>query len=262
MNTYYIGDVHTKTFLIEAAEALLKRNEEDQIVFVGDYVDEWHDKNDKSMEKKNINILLKVIELKHKWKNRITFLIGNHELSYMGFPCSGHVYSLKTKEILKENINCFQVFCLEENRLVSHGGLTSNWLELVEDLYNINNIKELINFINQGLQNWDKGILTPLSKASFTSGGSSWIASPLWARPEDHSWFNVDNLIQIVGHTPISKEISKSVKTYNTSKYYYIDSFSVYRDLEPIGKQDILIYDHDNKEFSTIELKKLIKSII
>ena len=75
MNLLIIPDIHTK---VDLAQSIIDKhiNEVDQVVLLGDYVDEWND---------NAAIMLHTLEYVGKWQqnDKIVLLCGNHEAAYM-----------------------------------------------------------------------------------------------------------------------------------------------------------------------------------
>lgn len=256
MKTLFVGDIHTKTEIIEEVEKLIKEDKDiGKVIFVGDYVDDW-----KAVEKDNINVLNRIFDLKDSYSDKVHLLVGNHEFSYLGYPCSGHIYSKEVPKILLSRLKDLDVIYKTDDYTVSHGGITSLWLSNLCDYYKEENIDKIIDKINDGFHNQDMEIYRFLSLASFTSGSNSYVASCLWARPSDHIsgvYGPIYNYTQIAGHTPIPDPVFSSVTEINNSRIYYIDTFSTYYNTkESIGKREVLIFDEDTKEFSTIKLFK------
>lgn len=250
--TIFVGDIHTKQFILNSIKKLLEEDKQiDKVIFVGDYVDEWG-----GNEKENLDILDSLFDLKRKYMDKIVLLLGNHDLSYMGYPCSGHVFpdDLIIQKY-KDNHNLLQVFYydLDSNYIVSHGGITNNWWLLIKQFYS-GTMEEILEKINKDFQNVDseeyQQLLELLSIASRTSGAYSLCASCLWARPQDHLCFPLNLKInQIVGHTPISGNIEQHIGKTGISKenlIYYIDTFSTYKDRTPYGKQEVLVNNGNN----------------
>lgn len=74
-NIYVIADLHGKyKSLLSILKRILPLKEKDEIIFLGDYVDRGP---------KSAHIIEKFIELKKEYGDRITFLLGNHELMMM-----------------------------------------------------------------------------------------------------------------------------------------------------------------------------------
>ena len=240
--TLFVGDIHTKQFIIDKVEKLIEEDKDiEEVIFVGDYVDDWL-----ATEQDNIDILNRIFELKDKYQDKITLLIGNHEMSYLGFPCSGHIHSEKVSEILKKNLSKLEVLKRTEDYLVSHAGVTQYWLSSMYSALNVDDMDLLINRINFGLKNNDYGILQLLSKASESSGGIGLLASCLWARPKDHRLTPLLSYTQIMGHTPISGPILKDSYFSDSGSLIFIDTFSTYYNTkEPIGKQELLVLEKE-----------------
>jgi len=238
----FIPDIHCKPEMIDLADKVSKYDDISikHIIFMGDYVDDW----DKTYHE-NLMILNKIIKYKKDNYDKVTLLLGNHELSYLGFPCSGHQKSYETEMILRENIHLFDLAVARGGALISHAGFTSNWLHEIEGHYRKTMSTYLIEDLNNGLHNFDRELLEYLSAASYTSGGAGDCASILWSRPRDHITYPI-NYKQVVGHTPIRDYIvdgkKNTVGINNLSdNMYYIDTFSTYSNGEPIGNQDLLI---------------------
>lgn len=241
----FIGDIHTKENIVNKVDEILTKDKQiKKAIFVGDYVDEWS-----ASEQEDLNILNSIFNLKKKYGDRVILLLGNHELSYMGYPCSGHIYpDDQIKKVLEENHSLLQVLYYNKDYIVSHGGITQNWLEVVKQFYK-GNLKEIINQINIDFQDVNseryKDLLQLLSMASVSSGSNSLCASCLWARPQDHRYSPLSEMVdQIVGHTPIFMGIEESREIgglLRQNTIYYIDSFSTYKDRRPYGKQEALL---------------------
>lgn len=242
MNILFVGDVHTKLNIIDLVEQLLNNSSMkiDKVVFTGDYVDDWG-----CSIQDNINTIKYVISFKNRYKDKIILLLGNHELSYLGHPCSGHKASLELTNLLKINIQYMDVFYNYRNILVSHGGLTENWKNLFEHKFGW---QFPYTQANDALHSLDENLLSYLAIASYTSGGNGIYASPLWARPKDHKLFLVNNLIQVVGHTPIQGNIFDNIYKHCSSEIFYIDTFFTYNN-ETIGNKDLLYFDDETDTF-------------
>ena len=241
----FVGDVHTKQFIIDRVDKILDTdNEIEKAIFVGDYVDEWT-----GTVANNIDILTKVFQLKEKYGSRVELLVGNHELSYLGFPCSGYKESPIVTNMLLANLSKFKVIEKTEDYLVSHGGITEIWYQSVSSALGIDTMDTFIDRVNSGFINHDISIYQALSKASQTSGGLGIVASCLWARPADHEVFPLLVYTQIVGHTPIKNGILDEAYHSPARNIYYIDTFSTYQNGSPVGKQEILAFDNEKKEY-------------
>ena len=81
MKVLFVGDVHNHSYMFQEIEKLDKLHNFDKVIFLGDYVDDWSTDNHNSL-----STLDTVINLKNSNREKYTFLLGNHELSYLGFP--------------------------------------------------------------------------------------------------------------------------------------------------------------------------------
>lgn len=72
--------------------------------------------------------------------------------------------------------------------------------------------------------------------------------SPIWLRPQYDDWkmYKADELLQVVGHTPVDKITRKG-------NVISCDVFSTYRDGSSIGKREFLWLDTKSWEYKGIE---------
>lgn len=73
--------------------------------------------------------------------------------------------------------------------------------------------------------------------------------SPIWLRPQYNGWkmYKADELLQVVGHTPVEK-ITRNGNVISC------DVFSSHRDESPIGTEKFPVVDTETWEFTEIEL--------
>lgn len=243
MKILFVGDVHNHTYIFKDVQRLDKEHNFDRIIFLGDYVDDWNTTNKESLE-----TLDTVIKLKNNNPTKYIFCIGNHELSYLGYPCSGHQKEMDNLVRLKltQNINKFVLYSnIELNNKVfycSHSGFTNNYL--INELQPENtkwedNIKLLNTDILDKLK-----LLTP---CSYFRGGSYPYSSFVWTDKRE-LMYNTESLLipyQIVGHTPV-QVISSYIS--NTEELYFIDTHSTYRDGTCYGDKSYLMWNEDKFE--------------
>ncbi len=250
MKVLFVGDVHNHMYMFKDVEKLDIKYNFDRIIFLGDYVDDWFTDNHNSLE-----TLSNVINLKINSPEKYTFLLGNHELSYLGYPCSGHQYELDNLVRLKliENIDNFELYTtIELNNKTyycSHAGFTNEYL--IEELQpNDTNWQDNIHLLNKN--KLDKlHLLTP---CSAYRGGKYPYSSFVWADMRELLYYQDELLIpnQIIGHTPM-KDIYHH--TMYNSDLYFIDTHSTYRDGSPYGNKSYLIWCEN--EFRTILNKEI-----
>lgn len=250
MKVLFVGDIHTHDYMIEDIKRLDKEYNFYRIVCLGDYVDDWLSSGYDSIETLN-----KIIELKNSNKDKYILLLGNHELSYLGFPCSGHQYN-QEKEIqntLLKNIDLFDLYYSidlgDKYYYCTHAGITNSYIHGVlnkineeENLYYTDSYKKNLDTMNN-----DKlHSLHLLNKVSSLRGGIDNYSSMVWCDKREHEYFSMAEkyLIpyQIIGHTPVTTVSNISSEN---GVLYFIDTHSTYRDGRNIGDKSYLIWNDD-----------------
>lgn len=237
MKYLFVGDIHNHQYILDDVNRLNDKYGFDRIIFLGDYVDDWNTDNHTSLETLNM-----VLNIKKMYENKVTLLLGNHEFSYLGYPCSGHHYELEDLMTmkLKENIDCFDLYttvmCEDTEYYCSHAGFTNGY---IINILSKDNWKDKLEEINNN-------IIANLSLYYFCSwfrGGMNEFSSPIWADKRELQ-ANISGYIipnQIVGHTPVTGiDIDSNLK--------FIDTHSTYRDEDNIGDKSYLIWNEDKFE--------------
>lgn len=250
MKILFVGDVHNHKYIFDDIKRLDTRYNFDRIIFIGDYVDDWNTTNHQSLESLDI-----IFKLKDENPDKYTFLIGNHELSYLGYKCSGHQYELEDiMELkLKEHIDYFDlvtsVNCDGNIYICSHAGFTNAFIEelLKSDekykndtkFYDYNLYYKMVNMNKDKLNN-----LEPFSHCSYLRGGLDEFSSCLWCDIKEHSYFSMQVPLiphQIVGHTPVKHIIENN-------GIYFIDTHSTYQDGTEYGDKSYLMWNENRFE--------------
>lgn len=243
MKYLFVGDIHNHYYMFNDIDRLDKEYNFNRIIFMGDYVDDWNTTNQESLK-----TLDKVFELKRNRPGKYTFLIGNHEFSYLGYKCSGHKYDSEDIMIkqLTENIDLFDlatsVNCNDKIYICTHAGFTNAFIkELIGDekYYDYVLYYKMVDMNQDKLNN-----LEPFSHASYIRGGGYENSSCIWCDRREHSYFSYqESLIpyQIVGHTPVKTVIEEN-------GIYFIDTHSTYRDGSEYGDKSYLIWNEDKFE--------------
>lgn len=239
MKVLFVGDVHNHSYIFDDVERLDKEYNFDRIIFLGDYVDDWNTTN-----KESSKTLLKVIELKESNPNKYTFCLGNHELSYLGYPCSGHRFENDSiiEHLLKEDINLFNMYTTiqlgDTKYYCSHAGFLNSYLETIfPDIDDTKDYDKVLEKLNENiLQNLDKASL-----CSYLRGGSHNCSSFLWADKREFIYecnYGQEELMfynQIIGHTPVPNiDLDNNL--------IFIDTHSTYRDERPYGDKSYLAF--------------------
>jgi hypothetical protein len=73
-------------------------------------------------------------------------------------------------------------------------------------------------------------------------------ASPIWLRPQVYAdrMYKEDELLQVVGHTPVERFIVRN-------NVLSCDVFSTYRTLDPIGTQEFLLFGTANWHYGGLK---------
>lgn len=197
-----VPDVHGRQFWRPALDY------SGQIIFLGDYCDPYDSEGigeDEAYEN-----FLDIIDFKSDNPDRVTLLIGNHELGYFDtcFKCtrSSSEYYARMNEILTgaETRELFQICKQVDNYLFTHAGVTYGWYkrhfrELMKHGLNIED--QLTAYFQDSKMAFDE--------TSHWRGGTYSEGSPLWAHANEfldaERRFDKETF-QIVGHTKIYDE--------------------------------------------------------
>lgn len=246
MKVLFVGDIHNHLYMIDDIKRLDKEYNFDRIICTGDYVDDWGTDNHTSLE-----TLDKIFNLKKKDKNKYTLLLGNHEMSYLGFPCSGHHTELEdvVQQKLKENIDLIDLYTtviLEDKEFIcTHAGLTNDYICQVLDAYG--DYKPVLEQFNKDKLN----SLSYLRFCSYRRGGRDSCSSFVWTDRMEHLELSqFDRPIvpyQIAGHSPVT---TVSFHSAENSEMYFIDTHSTYRDGTVYGDKSYLMWNED--EFKVV----------
>lgn len=197
-----IPDSHLKIEVIEEGLEIADKVHADFIVMLGDYFDDW---GATARQQEDMLLYLKDI-LRHR--TNIIPLYGNHELSYIGFPCAGHMKAVQNKlyKGLKYDYRFLYAVSFD-GVLYSHAGVTQSWLRdnkiLTENhiryrLTQLAGAKVVEDAVN-GVEHE-----SVFAQAGYARGGNSASPSPLWADLRELISDELPNIKQVVGHTPIS----------------------------------------------------------
>lgn len=233
MRALFVGDVHNHKYIFDDVKRLDDKYKFDRIIFLGDYVDDWNTDNHQSLETLDV-----VFGMKSKEPEKYTLLIGNHELSYLGFSCSGHQFELEDvmKMKLTENIDKLDFYttvqCGQNEYVCTHAGLNNGY---INEVLNGDKWKETID-------EWSKDKLSNLEMLSicgYIRGGNADYSSFVWCDRREHAYFAYQDKIipyQIVGHTP-------APNIQIIGNIIYCDTHSTFRDGSEYGDKSYLIWN-------------------
>lgn len=241
MKILFVGDIHNHMYMFDDIQKLDNQFNFDKIICLGDYVDDWNTTNAQSLTTLN-NIIL----LKKENPDKYTFLLGNHELSYLGFPCSGHQQHMQNlmEQTLTEHIDIFDLYAIvnvnNKEYVCTHAGITNDFINQKLD----GEHKWKLN-----LQIWNENKLQfigNLTCCSYLRGGRDEFSSFVWADLKEHRYMNLQEKpiipYQIIGHTPVKFITHLDGLEHN---YIFIDTHSTYRDGTSYGDKSYLIWNED-----------------
>ena len=215
MKVLVIPDPHLKIWVIEHGLELAKKHRADKVIILGDYFDDWYCIN------RDYDDMLTYLKTLLRSNPSVEVLFGNHELSYMGFPCSGFNYTVSKmlNEALSKDYR-FGFAIHYDGVLYSHAGVTLSWLYQNKVLTR-NDIRFRLpsrggaELLEKAISNVDK--METFAKVGPARGGKE-APSLVWA---DLTELIADPapVKQVVGHTPV-KEIT------NIGRVWFTDVFS------------------------------------
>lgn len=127
MKILAIGDIHTKTWIIDLVESVI--DEYDAVVFCGDYADNWG-----ASPLDTIHTWQRLKKLAEDYTDKFNAVLGNHDYAYLHkVSCSGHNYTaemlLNTPENahLKDWLYTLPITLEIEGVTYAHAGLDERW---------------------------------------------------------------------------------------------------------------------------------------
>ncbi len=217
-----IPDIHLKHWMFDKAEECLNAGNYDNVVCLGDLVDDWDQEKNLNLYEETLN---RAIRFAKEHENML-WCYGNHDVSYLWLKLETG-YSEFARPIVVSKMNELER-CLQgqlrfvhnlDNVIFSHAGLTQEFVDecVSEDITELEDVIDEINSFGK----WD------LWKDN----------SPIWARPQngDYDMYRED-LFHVVGHTPVDAPLL-------TGNVLTLDTFSTYRHGIPIGNQRFVWID-------------------
>lgn len=202
-----IPDLHGK----EIWKSAIKEKEWDTIVFLGDYVDAFH-----MHDYEIVSNLQNIISFKKENYDKVILLFGNHDVQYLKssplWHCSGYreSYAPTLYTIFKDNERLFKYVHKIDNFLFTHAGVHKEWWDSTERMRTEFHLTELT--IDKQLHLLASTRYEEVfSDCGYYRGGRYPYGGPLWSdlsefkKPQD----TFQNLIQIVGHSQVSKPFKK-----------------------------------------------------
>ena len=211
-----IPDVHGRTFWKEAIPFV---EEGTPCIFLGDYVDPYESEGISDLDA--LKNLREILRFARNNQDRVTLLLGNHDLSYFGEPEGiWNVYANRYSpecgdlyaEYYNENRSLFSLCAFREVGgepfLFSHAGVNPVWLSWcslfddIEDPHNGQAVAEKIEELFQDSLYSHKRteFMDSLSMVGSFRGGNDFCGSPVWADVREFEDFR-GKFSQVFGHT-------------------------------------------------------------
>jgi UDP-2,3-diacylglucosamine pyrophosphatase LpxH len=239
MKTVIIGDIHGR----DAWKQIINQEQDaDRFIFVGDYFDSFDVPG--LIQCQNFQ---DIIEFKTTTDKEVILLIGNHDYHY--FPeigengCSGYQVRMAPtiQHIVDINRNHLQLAYQFDDFLVTHAGVSSEWLNDSIVMWDVPNLAMYLNdlFKYQPLKIGYRSYKQIGDQVYGTGGyGDETFQGPIWIRPKSLMKANYDTLRtkirQVVGHTG-QRQIDIEGKSTG-GRYYFIDT---------IPRQYLIVKDGD-----------------
>lgn len=202
-----IPDIHGRKFWKDA----VKGREEEDIVFLGDYLDPYSHEGISSEDA--YDNFIEIVEFKKAHPKNVTLLIGNHDQHYfIPEALEGSRYShwsaRKYFKVFDENYDIFQL-CTErviggKRYLFSHAGVVKRWKD---DIFPKAPDEKICDYLNNAYwTKWDR-LGAYLSYISHKRWGPSPFGSCTWADFEEHLEETGEHVAdyQIFGHTQLAE---------------------------------------------------------
>ena len=229
-----IPDVHLKPWIFDEADKVDKSSYED-IVVLGDLVDDWGKGNDLGAYEETLN---RAAEF-GKEHGESLWCYGNHDVSYLwdamesGYSVQARLTAIdgitKLERVLEDR---YKFVHRIDNVLFSHAGVTETFV-LHSCGYHVKEIDDILAKINR------------MGKQELWRD-----SSPIWARPQAdfYRMFRDDLFYQVVGHTPVEEPL-------DACGVLTLDLFSTYSNGDPYGNQKLYIVDTLTRKFEEAKVE-------
>lgn len=218
-----VPDVHGRRFW----EPVL--NYPGQIVFLGDYLDPYPSEGITPDDA--YSNFCRIVAFKMENPERVTLLVGNHELHYYDhkYECTRfsarHYVALHEILTSEKTRNLFQVCKQVDQFLFSHAGALKSWYDRHHDKFAPLGIT-----LEEQMNRYFRTAPDAFGEISALRRGQAASGSPLWADIHEH--FDepepfVSDIIQIIGHTQMENEeayIEGNICLVDNRKLYVINN--------------------------------------
>jgi Calcineurin-like phosphoesterase len=206
MHTLILPDIHLQW---EKVDKIIKHEAADQIVFLGDYFDDWNDNAQKN------EVMAQWLVNSLQQPNRI-HLMGNHDIGYAihhrSYQCSGYEYD---KDIHINNVMCsspninwwkkIKLFTwIDNDWLCSHAGVHKHFYDKYNEGKSFNVwIEDICNEAMEAAYKNQPEL--PILRAGRIRGGVEMYGGITWC--DYREFIGIPQVNQIFGHTPNQKPV-------------------------------------------------------
>jgi hypothetical protein len=271
MKTLVLSDIHLRHTV---AQSIIDSHPEvDNIIFTGDYFDNWNDTAEQNLE------MAKWVKSKLD-DSKYTLLVGNHDMAYLYHEnkhteCSG--FTTLKKDIIRSvisdtDVEKFKFAHFAENIIFSHAGfdryLFSYFHKLeslvrqkgnIEMLFfgskmglmNYNSIKDWVNDNhNDIILNLRRGKYLPLFGAGMNRGGPQEVGGIIWQDEANH--LIIRGVNQIFGHSIRQEPLFQFYNKDKTPMYKAVQRENLIKE-EWFKDGFSLCLDTNNRDYLIIE---------
>ena len=218
-----VPDVHGREFWKTVVPFV---DECERIIFLGDYHDPYGHENISTLE--SLNNFKEILDFAKEHKDKVTLLLGNHDLSYYRRPGDGNKWTVyanrfdsanfsELTKLFMDNWEMFGIITMidvpeyYQKFLLSHAGVNPNWVddwELIKDFDpSTTSVETVCKHIDNLFQNADEKFIESLCSISRYRGGFSRSGSMVWADCEEFLSTPETPYTQIFGHTQLKVPI-------------------------------------------------------
>lgn len=209
--TLIIPDVHGRTFWREAVD----RHSSLPVVFLGDYLDPYARENITPEEA--LANFKDIIAFKQANKDRVTLLIGNHEIHYLDtfyrFSRKDTLHADYIHQLLVEHLSLFSMASQTEMNgktfLFTHAGIVEAWWKkfFPDTPTDAMSVCKALNAKMSNIETLSTFIDSALMEVTKRRGGEAEAGSCLWADLDEHKKAKpFSGIYQVFGHTQQKKK--------------------------------------------------------
>ena len=207
-----IPDVHGRRFWRPAVEDI----DTVPAVFLGDYLDPYPSEGITPGEA--WPELQDIMALKRAHPDRVTLLLGNHDLHYVQQWIGAGRYdrknAMRNREFFLDNLDAFDLTLTVEasgnTYLFSHAGIIPGWVRENDRLLFTTAFTDIGTRLNDLLHDGSlqRILLYALADTSYTRGGRNIYGSPVWADVTDYPLEgpSIEGVYQVFGHSWMEQE--------------------------------------------------------